>query len=370
MVHSFARLQSGRLGFDPDRVLTLRVMLPQSRYDTDGQRRFLDQALQSIREVPGVESVGATTFLPLSGWHGDRAFAVEGRAPARPGQEPHADWRVIGGDFFTALRTPLVRGRMFTEGDRETQPRVAVVNETFARRHFGSEEALGRRIDFRIDSDVTEPQWRQIVGVVGDIRHHGLVREPVAEVYLPFAQEPLFIIGLAVRTSGEPAAMAGALRQAIWKVDKDQPVSYVLPLREMAAETTALHRTSTLTLLAFTGIALALAALGLYGVLSYAVSQRSHEIGIRVAMGASRRDILAMVVRQGLRLSAAGLVVGLAASLALTRLLSSLLFGVSPYDVPTLAIVVAVLLATALLASLIPALRATRVDPLVALRYE
>jgi putative ABC transport system permease protein len=370
MVHSFARLQSGRLGFEPDRVLTMRLTLPRARYDADGQRRFLDQALRNIREVPGVQAVGATTFLPLSGWHGDREFAVEGRTPPARGQEPHADFRVIGGDIFAALGTPLVRGRLFAEGDQPSRPRVAVVNETFARRHFPSEDPLGRRIDFRIRSDGDQPEWREIVGVVGDIRHHGLVREPVPEVYVPFAQEPLFLFGLAIRTAGEPAALAGAVRQAIWQVDKDQPVAYVLPMRQMAAETTALHRTSTLTLLAFTTVALFLAALGLYGVLSYTVSQRSHEIGIRVAMGATRRDILRLVMGQGLRLAGAGLATGLLASLALTRLLSSLLFGVSPYDVPTLAIVVVALLATALLASFLPAFRATRVSPLDALRYE
>jgi putative ABC transport system permease protein len=348
----------------------MRVMLPRARYDADGQRRFMDRALANIRAVPGVQSVGSTTFLPLSGWHGDRAFAVEGRTPSVRGQEPHADWRVIGGDYFAALGTPLVKGRLFTEADDPSRPRVALVNETFARRHFPDEDPVGRRLDFRIQSGGDAPEWREIVGVVGDIRHHGLVREAVPEVYLPFAQEPLFILAFAVRTAGEPSALAGSVRQAIWQVDKDQPVAYVLPLRQMASETTALHRTSTLTLLAFTAVALGLAALGLYGVLSYAVSQRSHEIGIRVAMGASRRDILGMVMGQGLRLAGAGLAVGLAASLALTRLLSSLLFGVSPYDVPTLAIVVVVLTATALLASFIPAFRATRVSPLDALRYE
>jgi putative ABC transport system permease protein len=370
MVHSFARIQKGHLGFEPDQVLTMRVMLPRARYDADGQRRFLDQALRNIRAVPGVQSAGATTFLPLSGWHGDREFAVEGRTPPVRGQEPHADWRIIGGDFFAALGTPLVKGRVFADSDDPARPRVAIVNETFARRHFPNEDPLGRRIDFRIQSDGDAPEWRQIVGVVGDIRHHGLVRDPVPEVYVPFAQEPLFIIGLAIRAAGEPTALVGPVRQAIWQVDKDQPVSYVLPLRQMASETTALHRTSTLTLLGFTAIALGLAALGLYGVLSYAVSQRSHEIGIRVAMGASRGDVLRMVMGQGLRLAGAGLLVGLLASLALTRLLSSLLFGVSPYDVPTLSIVVLVLLATALLASFVPAFRATRVNPLDALRYE
>jgi putative ABC transport system permease protein len=370
MVHSFTRLQQGRLGFEPERVLSMRVMLPRAKYDADGQRRFLDQALANIRAVPGVEAAGATTFLPLSGWHGDREFAVEGRTPPVRGQEPHADWRVIGGDFFAALGTPLVKGRLFAESDDAARPKVAVVNETFAKHHFPNEDPLGRRIDFRIQSEGDQPEWRQIVGVVGDVRHHGLVRDPVAEVYVPFAQEPLFIIGLAIRTAGEPTALVGPVRQVIWQVDKDQPVSYVLPMRQMAAETTALQRTSTLTLLGFTAVALALAALGLYGVLSYAVSQRSHEIGIRVAMGASRGDILRMVMGQGLRLAGAGLAVGLLASLALTRLLSSLLFGVSPYDVPTLSIVVVVLLATALLASFVPALRATRVSPLDALRYE
>jgi putative ABC transport system permease protein len=369
-VHGFARLQSERLGFDPSRVLTMRVMLPQSRYDGPGQRRFMDETLARLRAVPGVEAVGTTTYLPLSGWYGEATVAVEGRPSAPPGQEAQAQYRMIQGDLFGALGTPLLRGRPFGGEDRADGPKVAIVNETFVRRHFAGGDAVGRRIDFNLDSDVPGPVWREIVGVVADVRQHGLVKEPAPEVYLPFAQEPVSLIGYAVRAAGDPGALAGPLRQAIWQVDKDQPVSYVLPLATMAAETTALQRTSTYTLLAFTGIALGLAALGLYGVLAFAVSQRSHEIGIRVAMGASRRDILAMIVGQGLRLSAAGLVVGLAASLALTRLLSSLLFGVSPYDVPTLAVVVSVLLLTAVLASLIPALRATRVDPLSALRHE
>jgi predicted permease len=370
MLHSLARLSKGDLGFDPHNVLTARLTLPEARYDQAGQRRFVARALEQIRALPGVEAVGATTFLPLSGWHGDRAFAVEGQAPPPPGREPHADWRIVGGDYFAALRTPLRSGRAFAATDTETSPRVAIVNEAFVRRFLPDGPALGRRLDYRVRTDAEAPQWREIVGVVGDVRHHGLVREPVPEVYLPYDQEPLFLVALAVRTAGEPLALAPALRQAVWQVDKDQPVGYVLSLERMAGETMALHRTSAATLVVFTVVALGLAALGLYGVLSYTVSQRTREIGVRLALGARRRDVLGMVMGQGLRVAGVGLAAGLLASLALTRLLSSLLFGVSPYDVPTLSAVVAVLAVTAALASALPALRATRVDPLTAFRCE
>ncbi len=274
----------------------------------------------------------------------------------------------MAGDFFPALRTPVLQGRSFTERDGENAPLAAIVNETFARRFLPS-DAPGRRIDMRI-APSEEPRWREVVGVVADIRHLGLAEEPRAEVYVPFRQEPLPLIGFAVRTAGDPLALAGAVRREVWSVDSDQPVSYVLSLETMAAESLTLRRASMLVLLFFAATALALAALGLYGVMAHAVAQRTHEIGVRMALGAERARVLRMVVGEGVRLAGAGLAVGLLGSLILTRLLSSMLFGVSPTDPATLAAAALVLAATALLASLIPARRATRVDPMVALRYE
>jgi putative ABC transport system permease protein len=368
MVRSFARLQEGRLGFDPENVLTFRVMLPEERYDEARQRAFVDDVVARITRLPGVQTAGAATFLPLSGWGGQRAFAVDGAPAPAPGQEPSADFRTVAGDFLGALRTPLIQGRGFTARDREDAPLVAIVNQAFARR-FLPGGALGRRIDMRIvTSDV--PRWREVVGVAADLRHRGLAEEVRPEVFVPFRQEPLPLIGFAVRTAGDPLALAGAARREVWAVDPDQPVSYVLALETMAAESLTLRRASMLVLVFFAATALALAALGLYGVMAHVVAQRTHEIGVRMALGAERARVMRMVVGQGLRLAGAGLALGLVGSLALTRVLSSMLFGVSPTDPATLATAALLLAATALVASAIPARRATRVDPMVALRYE
>jgi putative ABC transport system permease protein len=372
LVRSFAQLRAGSLGFDPKGVLTLRVMLPGYKYDIPKQRAFGDQALAELARLPGVESVGLCTFLPLSGWHGVRSFAVQGETPPAPGQEPEAEFRVVAGDYFRALRTPLRGGRLFTPADNESAPPVLLVNETFARRFFPDGQVLGRRlrVDVRtLDAD-DSPQWREVVGVVGDIRHLGLAEDVLPEVFVPHRQDPFPLMGFAIRTSGDPAALATAARRAIWAVDKEQPVSYVLSLDEMGAESVTLRRTSMLLLLFFAALGLGLAALGLYGVLAYTVSQRTREIGVRMALGAVRRDVVRLVVGQGLRTAGLGLALGLVASLLLTRLLSKLLYGVSPTDPPTLAVALLLLAAAALLASWLPARRATAVDPVVALRCE
>ena len=371
LIRSFARLVGGDLGFEPRGVLTLRVMLPAYRYDTARQRAFAEEALAQLARLPGVESAGATTFLPLSGWQGTRTFTIEGNAPPAAGREPEAEFRAVAGDYFRAMRTPLLAGRPFTPADGETGPRVVLVNETFARRFFSDGRVLGRRIhmDLRV-LDGVPPPVREVVGIVRDVRHLGLAEDPLPEVYVPFRQDPLPFLGFAVRTQGDPAALAPAARQAIWAVDKDQPVSHLLTLEEMGAESVTLRRSSMMLLLFFAALGLGLAALGLYGVLAYEVGQRTREIGVRMALGAGRGDVLRLVVGEGLRTAGLGLAAGLVASLLLTRLLSKLLFQVSPTDPPTLAAAFVLLLAAALLASYLPARRATAVHPAAALRCE
>jgi putative ABC transport system permease protein len=375
MMRSFLRLRGGDLGFDPRGVTTARIMLPQYRYPTpESKRAFYETVLERVRALPGVEAVGETTMIPLSGWNVDRAVDVEGRPAPSPDQRPMAEVRCVNQDFFQALRIPLRQGRVFTGGDREGATDVVVVNETFARRVFPGEDPLGRRIAMAIgrvrpEDAARGPRWREIVGVVGDVRHFGLAEPVEPEMYVPYRQEPVDLLSLLVRT--RPGMTVGeSLRQAVWTVDRDQPVLAVLPLEQMAAESVTLRRVSTILLGGLAGIALFLAALGIYGVMAHTVAQRTHEIGVRMAVGARARDVVGMVLREGGRMAALGAGLGLLAALALTRLLESLLFGVSPTDPLSFATVIAFLFACALLGCWLPARRAARVDPIVALRYE
>jgi putative ABC transport system permease protein len=374
MARSFLRLQAGELGFDPEGVLTLRMSLPEYRYPTPAKRAaFVERVLAEVGAVPGVQAVGETTFLPLSGWNSSRAFAVEGQPAPTRGQEPEAEFRCVSEDYFRAMRIALRRGRGFTPADREDAPLVAVVNETMARRFFPGEDPIGRRVDFRlrpVGAAEAGPSWREIVGVVGDVRHQGLAQPARPEIYLPYRQEPVSLVALAVRTGSAPEAMATAVKSAVWAVDAEQPVIAVMGLDRLASESLALRRVSMLVLAAFAAVALALAALGLYGVMSFSVAGRTREIGVRMALGARPRQILAMVLGQGLAVTGLGVAVGLAAALALTRVLASLLYGVSATDAASLAAVAALLVSVALAASYVPARRATRVDPMTALRSD
>jgi predicted permease len=374
MVRSFLRLQAGDLGFEPDRVLTLRMSLPDYRYSVPARRAaFIEEVLAAVRGVPGVEGAAETTFLPLSGWSSSRTFAVAGRAAPLRGQEPEAQFQCMSEEYFRVMRIALRKGRGFTAADGSGAPLVAVVNEAMVRRFFPGEDPLGQRVDFRlrpVGAADTGPMWREIVGVVGDVRHQGLAQEPRPEIYLPYRQEPVSLVALAVRTGPPPEAMAAAVKAAVWTIDPEQPVVGVMGLDRLASESVALRRLSTVVLATFAGIALALAAVGLYGVISFSVARRTREIGVRMALGARRQQILAMVLRQGLAVTLAGMAVGVAAALALTRVMGSLLYGVSPTDATSLGAVVALLVTVALAASYAPARRATRVDPSVALRGE
>ncbi|HET8645082.1 MAG TPA: FtsX-like permease family protein, partial [Vicinamibacteria bacterium] len=313
-------------------------------------------------------AAGETTFIPLSGWNTVVEVDLEGRPVAAGQPKPEAEFHSVDEGYLSAMRIPLRQGRAFTADDGKGGQRVAMINETLARRLFPGQDPLGRRLGFLVD-DEDGYQWWQVVGVVGDVRHFGLAEPAPLEVYVPYRQAAIPLVTLVVR--GAPGVSMGeGLRQAVWAVDKDQPVLAVAPLEHLAADSITLRRVSTLLLGGLAAIALFLAALGIYGVMAHSVSQRTHEIGVRMAVGAGARDVVALVLREGGRLAALGGGLGLLAALALSRLLESLLFGVSPTDPLSFAAVVAFLFACALLGCWVPARRAARVDPVVALRYE
>jgi len=368
MIKSFLRLQQGDLGLNPKNVLTMQVMLPQYKYP-DAQKRlaFLQGVLQRVETLPGVQSVGAINFLPLSGFWGTASFSIEGRPLPKPGEEPGADNRVITPHYLRAMGIRLVRGRDFTERDREGAPQVAIINETLARRYWPSEDPIGKRLNL---GEANNPSWWEIVGVAGDVKAFGLEQETHADLYRPFLQVPFPLIAFTIRTAADPMRLAAAVRQEIWTVDKDQPVFKVLTMEQLASDSVTFRRVSMLLLGFFAAVALVLAATGIYGVMAYAVTQRTHEIGIRLALGARTQDVVSMILRQGMLLALIGVAIGLAASLALTRVMSSLLYGVSATDPLTFIGISALLVGIALLACYLPARRATQVDPMVALRYE
>jgi predicted permease len=372
MIRSFARLQGGQLGFDPARVQTGRVLMPPYRYATPEKKRaLLSHVLGRLRALPGVETAGAVTYLPLSGWGATMTFEVEDRPAPSPADAAQAMPQMADEEYFRALRIPVRRGRGIEARDTAGSPPVVVVNEAAARRYWPGQDPVGRRIGVSLSSDPSAPAvWREVVGVVGDVRHEGLAVAPDPEVYFPYRQEPTSLVSVTVRMAPGQALPKEAIPQAVWSFDKDQPVLAVMPLAQLAAESITLRRLSTRLLGVFAGVAVFLAGLGLYGVMAHAVSRRTHEIGIRMAIGARSSDVLGMIVGRGVALAGLGALIGLAASLALTRLMASLLFGVSPTDPVSFAAVAVFLLGVAALASYIPGRRAARVDPAEALRYE
>ncbi len=358
MIRSFVRLQKGNLGFDPRNVLTMQIFLPLEKYAKPEQRRlFVERALPRIESLPGVESAGLVNFLPLSGFQGVTNFAIHGQPLPPPGQEPMADNRVVSSNYFRTMRIPVVKGRSFTDRDDAHSSPVAIINEKLARRYFPGEDPIGKRLSM---DDRAKPTVCEIVGVVGDVKHHGLGAETNPELYRPFEQVPFPLLAFVVRTAADPANLANAVRKEIWAADKDQ-IFRVLTMEQAASESVALRRVSMVLLLA---------AVGVYGVMSYSVVQRTHEIGIRVALGAQQGDVLGMMLREGMTLTLIGIGIGLIGAVAVTHLLSSLLFGVTATDPATFACIPLLLAAVALLANYAPARRATKVDPMVALRYE
>jgi putative ABC transport system permease protein len=370
MIESFRQVYHEDLGLQPEHVLGLEVFLPPNRYPSEQPKTrdaFVRNALENLRELPGIQSVAAINFLPLTGFWGTTDFVIQGRAPANASEKPTADNRLITPGYFSTMGIALLHGRDFTDSDNTGSEQVAIVNSTLAHRYFGNEDPIGKTLDIQEDAHIEH--WH-IVGIVSDVRAFGPEEAAHADLYRPLAQKSFPLLSFTVRTTGDPAILLNSAEQAIWRVDKDQPIFDAMPMSLLASQSLTLRRTSTIVLASFAGLALLLAAIGLYGVIAYSVSQRTHEIGIRMALGALRRDVLQMVLRSGMRLVLIGELIGLGAALLLTRLSASLLFGVTPTNPWILGIALAVLTLVAFLASYIPASRATKVDPMIALRYE
>ncbi|MGB7281630.1 MAG: ABC transporter permease [Candidatus Acidiferrum sp.] len=370
LIESFERVVHGSLGFQPDHVLGLEVFLASNRYpenQPDKQRAFVRDVLQQMQALPGVQSVGAASTLPLTGFWGETDFLVEGQAPPKPGESPSADNRFVTPAYFSSMRIPLLRGRGFNDADRDGSRHVAIVDETLARRYLGGSSAVGKRLNLGTPE---KPDWWEIIGEVGNVKAFGLELPDLPTLYRPYDQYPVGLVAFTIRTAGDPAALLHSGEQAVWNVDKDQPVFQALPMTTLAAQSVALRRVSTMLLAGFAALALILAAVGIYGVMAYSVAQRTHEIGTRMALGAEPKDILRLVLGQGLRLTVFGVVLGVLAALVLTRFMASILFDVSASNPATFAAVAILLTSIALIACYIPTRRAMRIDPMAALRYE
>jgi putative ABC transport system permease protein len=372
MVKSLLRLQEVKPGFEPARLLTMRIALPATKYENFNQSRaFFEQLFDRLDARPDVESVGAINLLPFGGGGGDRSFSIQDQPTPAGHARPDEQVRFATPGYFHTMQIPLLSGRDFTRRDLPDTPRVAIVNSAFARKFWADGAAIGRRISFSANN----PKWYEIVGIVGNVKHRGLDIADSPELYIP-AFQPLFADGnvpslyVAVRTMNEPSLTAGAMRNEVAVIDRDQPVSSLMTMDQRISDSVAPRRFNMFILGLFAALALVLAAIGIYGIMAFSVVQRTHEIGVRMALGASGSDVLKLVLRNGLGLALIGIVVGLVAAFAATRVLSSLLYDVSATD-PVIFVIDAVLLAVAaLLACYIPARRATQVDPLVALRYE
>jgi putative ABC transport system permease protein len=367
MIKSFVRLQRVDPGFDPDNILTLEISLPGSKYKEDPQLiSFFQQALERIKSLPTVGDAAVTLALPSQGpaWTSD--FTIEGRAPEDYGKEVRHN--VVSSDYFRTMKVPLAGGRLFTDYDDKDHPMVVVINEALARGFFSNEDPIGKRLKF--SKPEVEDDWITIVGVVKNEKLEGLAAEVKPEVYQSFLQTANNSANFVVRTTTDPRALTTAVRKEISAIDKDIPVFNVKTMKGVLYESVARERFTVLLLTIFAGVALILSAVGIYGVMSYAVTERTHEIGIRMALGANTSDVLKLVVRQGIRLALAGVVVGVAGAFALTRLMANLLFGVGATDPLTFTVISLLLTFVALLACWLPARRAAKVDPMVALRYE
>jgi putative ABC transport system permease protein len=370
LIRSFARLQGVDPGFNPEHVVTFNVSLPRTKYETPASRgAFFDTLRERLGALPGVESVGGTSNVPFGGNWSTGSFNVEGFQPPEGQPGPWGDQRIITPGFHEALGIRLLKGRLFTAGDREGAPRVAVVDEEMVRRYWPTSDPIGKRITFN-DLEDADIEWITVVGVVDHTAHEGLDAERRVQMYRPLAQFPISSMTFALRSSVDPTTLVGAARQTVLSIDPDQPIAQVRTMNAMMDEALGQRKLSLYLLGTFAGLALLLAAIGIYGVLSFDVTRRSQELGVRMALGARRGAVLSLVMTQGLVLAGIGIVIGLAGALGLTRVLEAQLYGVTRTDPATFALVAIVLATVAALATLIPAWRATRLNPIVALRCE
>ena len=366
LIKSFVRLQAVNPGFNAENLLTTSIGLPSAKYREGHQRiAFFNQLLTGIASLPGVQVAGVTNSLPMSGQF-IVGFSIQGRPAQKPADLPSTDYYAVSPDYFKAMGIPLLRGRLFSDRDVQGAPRVAIVSDSMAKRYFGGQDPIGQHIQVTHGRDA----FREIVGIVGDVQQYGLDQASTVQTYEPHMQQPSSSMTLVIRTNGDPLDQSAAVRGQVWAVDKDQPVSNFRSMEQIVVGSVADRRFSMLLLVVFAAVALVLAAVGIYGVMAYSVTQRNHEIGIRVALGASSADVLRLVVSHGLVLAAIGVAIGLPVSFGVTRLLSTMLFGVSKNDATVFVSIPLIVAMTALIACWVPARRAAKVDPIVALRNE
>jgi putative ABC transport system permease protein len=369
LIRSFVQLLDTDKGFNADNVLTTEMSLSPVKYSEPQQEAaFLRQVVEQISTINGVEAVALVSNLPLSGAGARGDFGIEGQTWPKDG-EPEAEKIAASSDYFRALRILLIKGRTFNERDDERSPHVVVISETMAKRFFQNQDPIGKRVDLNWG----EPGWNEVVGVVGDIKNQSLEATVLPQIYFPSVQHPekasTMGMKILIRTTVNPTSLIGPVREQVLKLDKDQPLSQVRTMEQIIAESVGERRLATWMVGGFALVALFLAAVGIYGIMSYAVKQRTHEIGIRVALGAQPWDVLKLIMRQGMLLTLLGIVIGLGGALAVGRIISSLLYGVTKTDFITFASVSLLLTGAALLACYIPARRATKVDPMHALRH-
>ncbi len=366
------------MGFNPKNVLSFQVSLQESKYPAAVQAgSFFQQALERMRHIPGVHSASAIDYLPLTAWTDYANFDIDGRPSPPPKEEFVAHYRVIDAQYFQTMQIPLVAGRYFTDGDTANAPAVAIMNQSLAKQYWPNGNPIGQRVRVHLTESKSAPyrptvgnQWITIVGIVGDLEDRYFGNTNPGQLYLPDMQAPSRIMRIVLRTAAPPDSLAPSARQVIFSLDKNQPVTEMKSMEDLISESMSSEAINAKLLGFFALLALVLAAIGIYGVISYGVEQRTHEIGIRMALGAQPRDVMRLIVGQGVRLTLAGMVLGLAGAYALTTVLAGFLFGVKSVDIPSSAVAVVILGIVALSACYIPARRATRTDPLQSLRYE
>jgi predicted permease len=368
LIKSFMRLESVNPGFNPRNALTFEISLPKMQYPDDASiARFNDEAQQRIARLPGVKAAGFSTILPLAGTNSDWSFAIEGQPSNDKSPSPDEEKRQVSPDYFRALETPLIKGRFFTDADNADAPPVMIVNEAFVKKFWPKADALGKRITF--DNPKKTPKWIKVVGVVGDIHHFGLDLDPKPEMYVPFAQESYFTTIYVVRSNQDPRTLVPAIQREVRAIDPALPLANVRTFENVIADSVAPRRLSVVLLGVFAGVAVLLASVGIYGVMSFLVVQRTHEIGVRMALGAQCSDVLKLVLSRSLKLISAGTIIGLVVALMSTHTLRALLYSVSAFDMATFALVTILLGAVALAASYLPAMRATKADPMIVLGH-
>jgi putative ABC transport system permease protein len=366
LLHSFARLMQVDLGFNPNHVLKLTVALPPTQYTDEAQRiAFMERALERLKALPGVEAVAAANVTPLTGYAANTAFEIENRPPAQPSEQPNAEYRTISADYFRALGMRLRRGRWFTEQDVK-QTRTVIINEALARRYWPNEDPLGKRLLIAKSAG----EWREIAGIVGDSKHTAVEAAPQPELYEPTLRNGAGFYDIVMRSTVAPESLTQTARAAFRELDPNLPLFTIRTLNETVQMNLARQRFALQLLGAFAVLALVLAAIGLYGVLSYSVSQRTREIGLRMALGARAVDVIRLVLGEAMRLVLLGVGIGFVLSLAAGRVMTNLLYGVSATDPLTITGVLVLLGAVALLACWLPAQRAAKADPMIALRAE